>query len=99
MIKQSDLYNNILYTIVPSYTKDSSIFPKDQSIAPSRVFLWSSYRDVQLFQSRGSGIVLKVKIPEDEKLKNLIPVSSGIYSLPFIDSSWILPSLDFSVYE
>lgn len=99
MIKNSDLYNNTLYSIVPSYSKGTTITPEDQSISPNKVFLWSSYRDVKLFSDRGNATILKVKIPEDIKYKHLIPVSSGIYSLPYISGEWILPDIEFSTYE
>lgn len=85
---KSDLYHNIVYTVIPKDHKiEMGIFPEDQHFSTKYVFVWNTYRDVLNFDEK---IWQKVSIEIPQGLKHTVlkPMVGGAYSLTHIPNTW-----------
>jgi hypothetical protein len=85
--KSAELYNNILYSVIPkNHNINLGIFPEDQGFSSRHIILWSSLRDIpQLFDTEFK--VVSIKIPPEIKKQYLKPLRSGVYSLSSISNT------------
>lgn len=89
-IKQADLYNNILYTIVPKdMSLEYGIYPDDQKFHRKYVLLWDTYDDLLSFDS-DKWKRLKVIIPKDAKFGALHRIMANAYGIEHIPNSWAM---------
>ncbi|MCK9542634.1 MAG: hypothetical protein M0R03_11465 [Novosphingobium sp.] len=91
MNKTADLYNNILYTVVPvDMALEFGIYPSDQKFHKSYVLLWDTFLDLNTFDD-DKWKKLKVEIPEEDKHNhNLVRILANAYGVNFIPNSWKL---------
>ena len=88
-IKEGDLYNNILYTVVPKdMSLEFGIFPQDQKFSTKYVFLWDTFPDLNLFDSE-KWKKLRVNIPLEAKEQHLLTrITGSTLGIAFIPNSW-----------
>jgi len=89
ILKTSDLYNNILYTVIPiDMSTEFGIYPEDQQFHKNLVFLWDSYSNLTPFDT-AQWKKLKVIVPDDiMKSGKLTRVLVSTYGIDFIPNTW-----------
>jgi len=91
--KEADLYNDILYTVVPIFHNASlGILPEDQGFNPKYVFLWGNPTSLTNFSTKEWKMV-EIRLPENIKHKALTALVGGAYALPYIPNVWDMKEL------
>lgn len=93
--KEADLYDQILYTIVPK-THDQSlgIFPKDQGLSHFSVILWNTKKGIPSSITDSDYKVLEVKVNNDIIRNNLKNVGGGAYTLKHVPNTLPMQEVD-----
>jgi hypothetical protein len=93
--KEADLYNQILYTVVPTpHDISLGIFPDDQDISHSSVILWNNVRLIPTSIVDSDYKVVKVKLTQSDILNKLKNIGNGMYSLKSISNEMPLEESD-----
>ena len=87
--KEADLYNQALFTIIPSSHDFSlGIFPHDQQLTSSSVLLWDTVKGIPLSLTDNlDNKVIKVTLTSSIIRNNLKSLGGGIYSLKLIPNT------------
>jgi len=87
--KQADLYNNILYTVVPrDMSLEFGVYPQDQKFHSSYVFLWDTYADLNNFDEE-KWKKLRIIIPQEAKNNHtLTRITGSTVGVEYIPNSW-----------
>jgi hypothetical protein len=86
--KQSDLYLNELYVIIPkTHDEKLGIFPKDQQVSNKHVVLWNNVKSIPTSLLDNNYKVLKVIISSDTIENTLTNLGGGVYALPHIPNN------------
>jgi hypothetical protein len=88
-LKLAELYNNVLYTVVPKdLPLEFGIYPQDQKFHTEYVFLWDNYNDLLLFDET-KWKKLRVELPEEvKKDRGLTRILVSTYGVAHIPNTW-----------
>ena len=85
---QSDLYHNLLYTVIPKdLPLNQGILPEDQGFSKKYVFLWDNWNSLVKFDA-SKWKKVSVKLPKETKFNSLTRIPSDGFALPVIPNTW-----------
>ena len=87
--KESDLYHQILYTVIPfSHDFSLGIFPHDQQLSTTAVLLWDTLKSIPLsLIDNEDNKVIKVVVNSKVIRNELRSLGGGVYSMKLIPNT------------
>ena len=95
-MKKSDLYNRILYSVVPKdHNIKQGVFPDDQGFSNRYVYLWSSRRYVPSLLSK-DWKTIEIQVESESLIRNhLRVIGNGVYTLPHLSNRMRMEEIDY----